>query len=114
LIHSLISPPNPAGSVPTGSLVGEVFLSARVFRGWLVVYRFRWLLPNFTKENNASGLDLAVGQGRRFFVSNLGFLHQATIKFYRLSIVCHDQYAELAFVVVVWSSFVGFAFLSTR
>jgi len=30
LIHSLISPPNLAGPVPTGSSVCEVFLSARV------------------------------------------------------------------------------------
>ena len=29
LIHSLISPPNPAGSVPTGSLGGEFFLGVR-------------------------------------------------------------------------------------
>jgi hypothetical protein len=41
-------------------------------------------------------------------------LHQKAIKCHRLSVVCHDQYGERAFVVVVWSVFVVFALLSTR
>lgn len=41
-------------------------------------------------------------------------LHQNTIKCHRLSVVCHDQYGERAFVVVARSVLVVFALLSSR
>jgi len=78
------------------------------------VYRFLWLLPKCIRENSASGSDFPVGgQGDDFLLLTSG-LHQKTIKCHRPTIACHDQYDELAFVMVGRSVFVVFALLSIR
>jgi len=38
-----------------------------IFRGWLFVYRFLWLLPNYTRKIRVSGLDFPVGSRATIF-----------------------------------------------
>lgn len=75
------------------------------------MYRFLWLLANYTKENQSIGVGFCCGVEGADFSLPTSVLHQTTIKCHRLSVVCHDQYVKRAFVVVIWSVFVAFAFL---
>ena len=74
------------------------------------MYRFLWLLPDYTKEIRASVGFRIVSEGDDFSLLT-PVLHRKTINCHRASVVCDDGYVERTFVLLVLLLFAGFAFL---